>query len=118
MESKNRRIHEEAAMWILPFFVKDALATILNNCVSAATHIAPVIASVNTIEPMIQKKRFRSNLEVVNYLVKKFANNQEITERNSTILLYTQPASITPIQYADNSIPESCKVADVYDEST
>lgn len=34
------------------------------------------------------------------------------------ILHYTQPTSMTLKQYADDLYAKSCKVADVYDEST
>lgn len=74
-------------MWILPFFVKNTHSTTIKSRMSAATHIAPVVASVNTIERMTQNKFLRYYLEVVIYLVKKFANNQvfaEIKLRNSS----------------------------------
>lgn len=36
----------------------------------------------------------------------------------STILRYTQPASMTPMQFADDLYAKSCKVANTYEEAT
>lgn len=94
-------IHEEAAMWVLPFIVYNALATKLNSRMSAVTHIAPVFASVKTIEPTTQKKCFRSYPEVVIYLHKKLANDQTTAKMDFKILRYTQPANKTLMEYAD-----------------
>lgn len=44
-----KRVYAEAAMWVLPFFVMKALTTTVNSGLSAATQIAPVVASVNTV---------------------------------------------------------------------
>lgn len=68
-------LHESAAMWILPFFVKNALATIVNSRMSAADSINLVVASVNSTEQLIQKNLLRSHSELVNCLLKKFSND-------------------------------------------
>lgn len=52
-------------------------------------HIAPVVASVNIVEQTTQKKLLRSYPEEVNYLLKKFDNDQTITKIDSAILQYT-----------------------------
>lgn len=49
-------VHESSAMWFLPVFVRNTLATTLYSCMSAATQTAPVVASVITAEPTTQKK--------------------------------------------------------------
>lgn len=46
-------VHENADMW-MPFFVKNALAKILNSRMFAAACINPVVASVDTADPLIQ----------------------------------------------------------------
>lgn len=63
----NKRIHKRVAMRFRIFFVKNAIDTTLDSCMSATTHIAAVAASVNTVEPTEQEKLFRSYPEVVNY---------------------------------------------------
>lgn len=68
-------IHQGLAMAVQPFFVKNALSTTLNSCMSAAACISPAAASVNTNKPLIQKKLLQFYPEVVNLLHKKFAND-------------------------------------------
>lgn len=65
--------HEEAFMRALPFFVESVLAVTLNSPMFAAAHITPVFASVNTTKLFIEKNLQRSNLEVINYFLKKFS---------------------------------------------
>lgn len=48
-------IRKGAGMWVLPFFIKHALETILNSHMSAGPHITPVDASVSNSDPQIQK---------------------------------------------------------------
>lgn len=55
-------------MWVLPFFVKNALTTTLNSPMSSAAHINPDIASVNTTEVLLLKKLLRAYPKVVYYL--------------------------------------------------
>lgn len=93
--------HWGAAMIVLPFLVKSSLATTLNSRMSAAAHISLVFASDNTTKLQIQKKLLRSNPKVINFLLKKFPNDQTIAEMDSKILCYFQPAHMTPIQYAN-----------------
>lgn len=71
------RIHEGAAMRVLPFIVKNALATTLNSRMVTATHIAFVVASVNTVKPTTQQKLLRSYAEIVNYLLKKLTSKKK-----------------------------------------
>lgn len=66
----SNRIHEKAAMWSVLFLEQNGLATILNSYMSAATHIALVVASENTVEPATRKKLLRSYLEIVKNLLK------------------------------------------------
>lgn len=83
---------------------------------SAATHIAPGVALVNTVDPTTRKKFLRSYPEVVKYLLKKFASDQAIAKMDPTILHYTQVAKMTLIRYTDDLYSMSCKMTDVYDE--
>lgn len=85
---------------------------------SAARNIALAIVSIQSAEPLRQKKLLSSYLEGVNYIYKKFDNDQTIVELNSAIWRYTKPVSITPMQYADKLYANSCQAADVYNEST
>lgn len=65
------------------FFVKNALATKYDIRISAAAHTTPVVASVHTTKPLIQKKLKQSYSKIVNYLVKKFASDKAIAEIDS-----------------------------------
>lgn len=80
------RIQEGATICEYLFSVKTAKASTLNNRISAATHITSAAASVQSAERLRKKKLLRAYSEVVNYLVKKFANYQAIAEMESAIL--------------------------------
>lgn len=84
----------------------------------AATNIAPVDASVQSAKALRQRKLLLASPEVVIYLLKKFAGDQEIAEMNAKILRYTQPFSKTSMQSVDDLYSKLYKVADVYDESS
>lgn len=99
-------------------FVEKALASTLNICMPATMNIAPAFASVWFVEPSRQKKLFRSYWENVDYLLKKSSNDQATAEMNFKFVSHTQPTNMTLMQYADAFSAKSCKVADVYDEST
>lgn len=105
-------------MWDFPFFDENVHAKMLYSRMSEDTYIAPVVASVNTVESTTQKKLFCSHLKAVNYFFKKFPIDQAIADMNYTILRYTQSANMTPMQYEDDLYSKSCKVADIYEEST
>lgn len=79
-------IHEEAAMRVLSFFVKNTFATTIDSRMSAAPHIAPVFATVNTVEPTTQKEHFCFYPEVSRYLLKKFDNDLAIAVKDYAIL--------------------------------
>lgn len=102
-------------MCVLPFFITNALVLTLYGRVSAPMNIEPNVAFVPLAEPLRQKKLFRSYPDVVNYLLKKVANGQAIAETNSAILRYTQPTSMTLMQYAEDLYAKLCKAADVFD---
>lgn len=86
------RNHDGAAAYIFSFLEKNALGTTLNSRMSAATNIAPVLASVNTCESTSQKKLLCFYLEVANYFLEKFANYEPKTEMDFATLRYIQPA--------------------------
>lgn len=77
----------------------------------------PVVASVNTVEPTIQKKLIHSYPEVLNYLLKKLANDLAIAEKDSAILRYIQLANMTPMQCAEDLYAKTFKVAEINCES-
>lgn len=55
----------------------------------AVLHIAPVVVSVDTVEPTTHKKLLRSYPEEANYLLKKFAKDQALVVMDSAVLRYT-----------------------------
>lgn len=56
--------------------------------------------------------------EKVNYLSKKYARDQAIAVNDATILCLLHPFDMTTQLYADDTISESCKIANVYGEGT
>lgn len=89
----------------------------VNSSIFASTHIEPVIASENTLEPRKQKKRHRSYPEV-DHLFREIVEDQAISKTNFAVLRYTQPVNMTLKQYADDLYAKSCIVADVYNNAT
>lgn len=111
-------IYESAAIWLLPFFVKNILATTLNSRMPTAAYINLVAASVSTTEPLIQKHSQRQYPKVVNCLLMKLANYEAIAELDSKIYCHMRPAHMTAMQYANDPYAKSCKIVYVYEEST
>lgn len=111
-------IRKKTTMWVLHFVVKNRFASTKNSRMSAAINITPAVASAHMTEPLRKKKFVRPYQNVVCYLFEKFANDQDIAEKDYAILLYVLPANMTPVQYADDLYSKFCKVADVYGEST
>lgn len=56
---KTNRIYEDAAMLVLPFFVKNAFKTEPTTWMFTALQIAPLAALANAAKPLILKKLFR-----------------------------------------------------------
>lgn len=92
------RVHEGVPMRVLPFLVINALASTLNSCMLATISISPAVVFVHFAKPLKQERFLWSYREVFNYFLKRFANDQAIAEKNSAILRYTQPASVTFMQ--------------------
>lgn len=57
------------------FFAKTVYARTLNSCMSAAAHIAPVVALLHTFHTTMAKEFLRSYQEIADYLFKKFQND-------------------------------------------
>lgn len=104
-------------MCVLTIFGWNFLTTTLNSRLFAATNIEPVVTLVDIVEPTTQQNLSCSYPKVVSYLLKKFSNDQKITKINSATLRCTQPADMTPIQYANDLYAKLCKVSDVYDKT-
>lgn len=114
----SNRIQKGAAMRVPPFFVKSVLASTLNSCMSAATNIAPDAAPFHLAELLRQEKLFRPYRDIVNYFLTKFDSDRRNAKTVSAVLRCTQPASMFSMLYADDLYANSCKVADIYDETT
>lgn len=64
-------IHKEAVIWVLPHFVHENLANVLNSCMCADDKPTPFVALKRSQEPR-SRKLLRSSAEVVKDLLKKF----------------------------------------------
>lgn len=84
----------------------------------AVTNIALVVAIVRLAKPLIQKKPFWSQLEVVSCYFKNFSSDQPFAVLDSAIWRYFQPSSMSTKQNADKMYAKYCKSADVYDKTT
>lgn len=49
------RIHEGAAMWVLPHYISETLAKALNSCICAKDQSMPPAASVRNADNQSQK---------------------------------------------------------------
>lgn len=88
------RIHEEAAMQVPFFFVKDASALTLDKRMSAATKIRATARPVYSAEPLWQGKLFWPYLKVINYILRKFLNDHVTAKIDIAILHFTHTASV------------------------
>lgn len=82
-----------------------------------ATHIGGKVASASSVKLEMQKKLFRTYIEVRNYLLKPLENDKAILDMNSPALRFTELANTRPIQFADDLRAKLCKVTDVFEES-
>lgn len=105
-------IHEKAAMLVLPNYVNNTLDSALNS----GRYVCGKSFSLRAVsvgnEPR-SRKFFQSYPKDVNYHLKKYATDQAIGGNDAEILRYTQPSGMTPLQYANDLIGKSCRVADV-----
>lgn len=100
------------------FSDKTTLATTLNSRILAATHIAPVVLSVNTVRPTSQIKLPCSYPETVSYPHKKDANHQRIASVDFTNSRNKEHTNITLIPCANDIYANLWKMASVFNEST
>lgn len=99
----NNSIHEGAVIWVLLRYVSETLAKALNSCMCATNRYFSFAALVRNVENWAPKL-LRSYIEVVNYLLKKFATSRAITQFDSASLRSKQPATMTTQQYAEDLV--------------
>lgn len=104
-------------MWVLPPYFNDTLAKALISRMCASDKYSHIAASVRNVGNQ-SLKLLQLYPGVVNYLLKKLATDQAITEFDVAIWRYMQLVNMTPRQCADELVAKSCKTADVYDKST
>lgn len=75
---------------------------------------SPFAASTRNVDNR-SRKLLRSYLEVVNYMLKKFATDKAIAEFDAAILRYIQQANMTPEQHANHLVAISGRVAHIRD---
>lgn len=102
-------------MWGLLQHVNEALANAFTSRMCEENRIAPVVALAPNNDTS-SREVLRSYLEVVKYLLKKYAKNQTTAVYDAAILRYMLRANMIPKHYADDLVTESSKVADVYNE--
>lgn len=93
LECDKIRIHEGAAKWVLPQFVKDTVASALSSHTGAEDLTAPLTAIMryNKVRPSIM---LHSYPQAAKNLLKKYATDAATAEYSAAILHYMQPASM------------------------
>lgn len=112
------RIHEREAMWAMPHFVADQVASSLNDRMVQADEIKGMGTTVNSNGTALHVHRLRLYSEVVNHLLKWNARDETIAEADATILRYMQPSNMTPLQYGEAFFVKAICVGDVYNKGT
>lgn len=104
-------VFERAAFLAYPLFVENAPSTTLDSCMSEATHIAHLVASVvDNVEPTAQKHFLCFYLEAVNSLLKKIVSDRAVVKMDFAILSYNQLPHKTLMQPAGNFYAKSERV--------
>lgn len=103
-------------MRILPLFDKNALVLILNCRMSAITHIAPAVVSVQSVEPLGQKNCFGHIQRSSITSLKNLLTAKPTAKMNSAILRNDQLGRRTSLKYAEDINAKLFKVAHVYIE--
>lgn len=85
----SKRVHENAALWILPHYVQESLTNALHSRMCADNQFESLVASLQNEQNRSCKLR-HSHPEVVAYLLKKYATDQAIAECSPIFLWYTQ----------------------------
>lgn len=88
-------------MWVLPHYVSETLANALYSQMCATDKLFYIAALVRNFHNG-PRKHLRSYLDVINYLLHKFATDQAIAKFDDTTVLYMQPANMIAQQYADD----------------
>lgn len=95
-----KSIHEEIAMEVLHIYVKKTHSNALFSRTCATVKSFPIAASVRNVDNRFYN-HLRSNLEVGNYLLKKFAADQANAELDTSILGSMQPGNKSSHQCED-----------------
>lgn len=109
------RIHEEAAIWMLPYFVNGVPVNALRGCMCAENRTTPIITWVRENDAK-SRKLLGVYTEVFSHSLRKWATDQATAEYDAVILCCMQPANKTFQQYGKDLVANSCNAADAYDE--
>lgn len=99
----NNRIHQDAAVWVIPSDVYETQANALNRFISAEGKSTSITATFLNNDAR-SRKLLRSFPEVLNNNSKKFATDQAIAELDVAILRFMQPSYMTCQQHADDLV--------------
>lgn len=108
------RIHEGAAMWVMPHFVSERVVASTNWQMirNDGTAVAATIITPNRLASQVPRLRFYA--EIVNHLQKRYVHAQTIADADAMIPRYTQPANIKPLQYGEDLFSKAVHLEDVY----
>lgn len=105
--------HEAATMWVRLSYINARMDNVLNSRMCSEDKSTLITASIRANDAK-SRKRFQSYLETDNNIIKKLTTKQAIAELDMAIVHCVQPSIMTQ-QYAEDAVPKSCKVSDVYD---
>lgn len=100
----------------MPSFVADCVAFSLNSRMMQNDGTKGQDTTVNSNGVALDAPGHCSYLEVVNHLLKRFANDESIADADAAILRLTHPAGMTPLLYGEALFAKVIRVGDVYEE--
>lgn len=105
------------AMRVSHHIGKVTLANVLNSLMCAGRCFSPFAASAHE-KTLNSRNLLRYYPEIMNCILKFPATDQSFVNNDASIFGWVRPPNMPPRQYATDLIATSCKVSDVYDEST
>lgn len=111
-------VHEVAAMWVLLHYYDKKTNTNALNTFRCAKKMVMTVWSLRTQQRAKVCYLLRFRLEVIKYMLMKYAADEDNAVNDARIRWSFQPPNKTLRQYKDDLDFKSCQVDDVYNKST
>lgn len=103
-------------MWSMPSFFTDRVEFLLNSRLVQSDGTKGRTTTSNSNAAALQAPRLSSYSEVVNHMLRRYANDETIEDADVAIHCFSQPAGMIPLQYGEALLGKANRVGDVYDE--